>query len=143
MATRYILSEYVQQAMSEALYDKLEDGTFAGRIPSCKGVLAFSTTLRDCEDELHSTLEDWILVGLKIGHLLPVIGEIDLNKALIKTLGRLSSFFWNQTSVYGLQQHRMSIPSNVEYSIPQLRMMMKEVEGIIGRDITTGEWNTF
>ena len=80
MAIRYILSEYVQQAMSEAVYDKLEDGTFVGRIPACKGVLAFGPTLRECQDELHSTLEDWILLGLKLGHLLPVIGAIDLNR---------------------------------------------------------------
>ena len=79
MAIRYILSEYVDQAMAQAVYDKLEDGTFAGRIPVCKGVIAFGTTLRECEDELHSTLEDWILIGLKLGHPLPVIGDIDLN----------------------------------------------------------------
>ena len=77
---RYILSDYVKQAMSEAVYDKLEDDTFVGRIPPCKGVLAFGTTLRECEDELQSTLEDWILIGLKFGHSLPVIGDIDLNK---------------------------------------------------------------
>jgi predicted RNase H-like HicB family nuclease len=65
------------------VYDKLEDGTFAGRIPPCKGVVAFAATLRECEDELRSTLEDWILVGLKLGHPLPVIAEIDLNKAPI------------------------------------------------------------
>ena len=59
--------------MSEALYDKLEDGTFAGKIPSCKGVLAFGATLRECEEELRSTLEDWIWVGLKLGHPLPVV----------------------------------------------------------------------
>jgi len=80
VAVRYVLSEYVERAMSEAVYDKLEDGTFAGRIPACKGVLAFGSTLRECEEELHSTLEDWILVGLKLGHPMPVIGEIDLNK---------------------------------------------------------------
>ncbi len=79
MATRYILSEYVQQAMSQAVYDKLEDGTFSGRIPACKGVVAFASSLRDCEDELRSTLEDWILVGLKLGHKLAVIGGTDLN----------------------------------------------------------------
>jgi len=38
--TRYILSEYVEQAMAQALYDKLEDSTFSGRIPVCKGVEA-------------------------------------------------------------------------------------------------------
>jgi len=81
MATiRYILSDYVDQAMIQAVYDKLEDGTFAGRIPPCKGVIAFGNTLRECEDNLHSTLEDWILVGLKLGHSLPVIDGIDLNK---------------------------------------------------------------
>lgn len=80
MATRFILSEYVQQALSEAVYDKLEDGTFVGSITACKGVLAFGPTLRECEDELHSTLEDWILVGLKLSHPLPVIGKIDLNR---------------------------------------------------------------
>jgi len=77
---RYILSEYVEQVMAQAVYDKLEDGTFAGRIPLCKGVIAFGSTLRECEEELHSVLEDWILVGLKLGHPLPIIGGIDLNR---------------------------------------------------------------
>jgi predicted RNase H-like HicB family nuclease len=79
-AIRYILSEYVEKVMAQAVYDKLEDGTFAGKIPPCKGVIAFGKTLRECEDELHSTLEDWILVGLKLGHPLPVIDGIDLNR---------------------------------------------------------------
>jgi len=80
MAVKFILTEYVNQLMSFAIYDKLEDGTFAGRIPECKGVIAFGETLRECENELHSTLEDWILVGLKLGHKLPVVADIDLNK---------------------------------------------------------------
>jgi predicted RNase H-like HicB family nuclease len=77
---RFILTDYVNQAMANAVYDKLEDGTFAGRIPLCKGVVAFGTTLRECEDELRATLEDWIWVGLKLGHSLPVIAGIDLNQ---------------------------------------------------------------
>ena len=75
---RFILSNYVEEAMAQAIYDKLEDGTFSGRIPSCKGVIAFGKTLRECQEELRSTLEDWILLGLKLGHPLPVIGGIDL-----------------------------------------------------------------
>jgi len=77
---RFILTEYVDQAMAHAVYDKLEDGTFVGRIPPCKGVVAFGATLRECEEALRSTLEDWILVGLKLRHPLPVIASIDLNK---------------------------------------------------------------
>jgi len=84
MAIRYILSEYIEYATAQAVYDKLEDGTFAGQIPSCKGVVAFGNTLRECENELRSTPEDWILVELKLGHILPVIGDIDLNKELIR-----------------------------------------------------------
>ena len=80
MSTQYILTEYIDQAMMQAEYDKLEDGTFSGRIPVCKGVIAFGMTLRQCQNELRSTLEDWILVGLKLGHALPVIGDINLNK---------------------------------------------------------------
>ena len=80
MTTQFILSDYVEQAMAEALYDKLDDGSFSGRIPVCKGVVTFGETLRECEHELRSTLEDWLLVGLKLGHPLPVINGIDLNK---------------------------------------------------------------
>ena len=80
MVVRFILTDYVNQAMTHAVYDKLEDGSFAGRVPPCSGVVAFKTTLSDCEAELRSTLEDWILVGLKLGHSLPVIDGIDLNK---------------------------------------------------------------
>ena len=80
MSRRYILTEYVHQALERAVYDKLEDETFAARIPVCPGVVAFAPTLYRCERELRSTLEDWILLGLKLGHPLPVIGGIDLNK---------------------------------------------------------------
>lgn len=68
------------RVLAHAHYDKLEDGTFSGRIPACKGVVAFASTLVECEEQLRSTLEDWLLVGIKLGHPLPVIAGIDLNK---------------------------------------------------------------
>ena len=80
MAVRFILSDYVEAALEVAEYDKLDDGTFAGRVPDCPGTVAFGTSLRDCEAELQSTLEDWIVVGLKLRQQLPVIGGIDLNE---------------------------------------------------------------
>ena len=46
----------------------------------------------------------------------------------------------HQFMVY--EQHRLAIPSNAEYSVPQLRMMIREVQEIIGRKITADEWNT-
>ncbi len=80
MSIRFVLTEYIDKLMERAVYDKLEDGTFTGNIPECKGVIAFGKTLRECEDELRSVLEDWILVGLKLGHPLPIINKINLNK---------------------------------------------------------------
>lgn len=65
MVVRFILSGYLEQATAHTVYDKLEDGTFAGRIPPCKGVVTFGSTLRGCEDELRSTFEDWALFELK------------------------------------------------------------------------------
>jgi hypothetical protein len=77
---KYLLTEYVDQAIARADYDKLEDGTCNGRIPAGQGVVAFGVTWRQCQDELRSTLEDWIVVGLKCGHSLPVMAGIDLDK---------------------------------------------------------------
>jgi len=79
MASTFVLSDYIERALGLAEYDKLEDGTFAGRIPACKGVVSFGMTLRECETELRSTLEDWVLVGLKLGHELPLLGKMNLN----------------------------------------------------------------
>lgn len=80
MAPRYVLSDYVSEAMAQAAYEKLEDGSYAGRVSPCPGVVAFGASLRECECELRSTLEDWILVGLKLKHPLPVIDGVDLNR---------------------------------------------------------------
>ena len=53
----YVLTDYLEQALAMAVYDKLDDGTFAGRIPPCNGVIAFAASLRECEHLLRSTLE--------------------------------------------------------------------------------------
>ena len=74
------LTAYIEAALELARYDKLEDGSFAGEIPKLRVVISFGRTLRECENELRSTLEDWLLVGLRLGHKLPVLSGIDLNK---------------------------------------------------------------
>jgi predicted RNase H-like HicB family nuclease len=81
MRPRFVLSDYIDQALAAASYEELADGTFAGRIPPCPGVVAFAETSSRCEEELRSVLEDWILVGLKIGQPLPILAGIDLNRS--------------------------------------------------------------
>jgi len=45
----------------------------------------------------------------------------------------------HQFIVFG--SYRLTIPSNAEYSVPQLRMMIREVEDILNRKISVNEWN--
>jgi hypothetical protein len=41
-----------------------------------------------------------------------------------------------------LGQNRLAIPSNSEYSVPQVRMLLDEVQGIMGRGVALQEWNS-
>ncbi len=75
-----MLIEYIQKAMSLAMYDKVEDGGFAGKIPVCPGVIAFADTLYGCQEELRSVLEGWLIVKIRHGDPLPVLGKINLNR---------------------------------------------------------------
>jgi hypothetical protein len=43
-------------------------------------------------------------------------------------------------SLFSSRIIRLAIPSNAEYSVPQLRFMLKEVEAVIGRAISNDEW---
>ena len=38
--------------------------------------------------------------------------------------------------------HRLSVPSNSEYSVPQLKMMINEVKSIIDRELPVDEWSS-
>jgi len=38
--------------------------------------------------------------------------------------------------------YRLAIPSNREYSVPQLKMMLNEIEKIIDKKISANDWNT-
>ena len=83
MNGEYILTDYIERAMSYAVYEEMEkDGAYAGTIPPCLGVLAFAPTLSECKHELRSVLEEWMVVGFKLGHELPVVDGIDLNFSL-------------------------------------------------------------
>jgi predicted RNase H-like HicB family nuclease len=77
-----MLIEYITKAMSKAVYEKFEDGTYSGKIPQTPGVIAFGETLYQCQEELKSVLEGWLIVKIRHGDRLPVIGGINLNKKI-------------------------------------------------------------
>jgi predicted RNase H-like HicB family nuclease len=77
-----MLLEYINKAMSCASYDKLEDGTYVGSIDQCPGVIAFGETLYNCQNDLQSSIEGWLLVKIRHGDEIPIIGRINLNKMI-------------------------------------------------------------
>jgi predicted RNase H-like HicB family nuclease len=74
-----MLLDYINKALSNAEYDKLEEGSFSGRIPQCQGVIAFGKTLFECQKELESVLEGWLIIKIRHGDTLPVIDGLDIN----------------------------------------------------------------
>ena len=79
MESDCMLIEYINKAMGKAVYEKLEDGTYCGKILDCPGTIAFANTLYDCQNELKSVLEGWLIVKIRHGDRLPVMDGFDLN----------------------------------------------------------------
>lgn len=74
-----MLTEYIEAAMSHAQYEVIEDGTVYGEIPGLQGVWGNAATHAACVEELRDSLEGWIVLGLRLGHTLPIVNGINLN----------------------------------------------------------------
>ncbi|MCP4360453.1 MAG: type II toxin-antitoxin system HicB family antitoxin [Chloroflexi bacterium] len=77
-----MLTTYIQTAMRQATYEILEDGTFYGEISGFQGVYANADSLEICREELQEVLEGWIVLGLRLGHALPIVKGIQLDSLL-------------------------------------------------------------
>lgn len=74
-----MISKYLSEAMRRARYKILEDGSYYGWIEELPGVWATASSLEECREELQSVVEDWLVLGLKLGHHITPLGDIDLN----------------------------------------------------------------
>ena len=59
----------------------------------------------------------------------------------LRRLGFDGPFSGSKHHFLVFEQCRLTVPLNDEYSVPQLRMMLREAEAIIGREISSEEWN--
>ena len=73
-----MLTTYIQNAMRLAKYEILEDSQYYGEIPGFQGVWAQAENLEACREELQSALEDWLILGLRMGHKIPIVAGIQL-----------------------------------------------------------------
>ena len=39
-------------------------------------------------------------------------------------------------------QHRQTIPTDSEFSVPQIRMLLRQVESIVARPVSLAEWDS-
>jgi predicted RNase H-like HicB family nuclease len=74
-----MITAYIQAAMAQAHYEILEDSTFYGEISSFQGVFANADTLEACRNDLQEVLEGWIILGLRLGHVLPKVDGLQLD----------------------------------------------------------------
>jgi predicted RNase H-like HicB family nuclease len=66
--------------MRKAHYEILPNNEgYFGKIEGLQGVWANADSLEACREELKEVLEEWILLGIKMGHAIPIINGIDLN----------------------------------------------------------------
>ena len=60
----------------------------------------------------------------------------------LRRLGFDGPFIGTRHQFMVFSQRRLAIPSYSEYSVPQLRMMVREFENILGREVLAEEWAT-
>jgi predicted RNase H-like HicB family nuclease len=77
-----MITKYLSEAMRRAKYKIMEDGSYYGWIEELPGVWATASSLEECREELQSVVEDWLFLGLKLGHHIVPLGDIDLNTQL-------------------------------------------------------------
>ena len=59
----------------------------------------------------------------------------------LRTLGFAGPFSGRRHQFMRLNRQRITVPSNEEFPVPQLRMLLKQVEFVLGREIAADEWN--
>ncbi len=59
----------------------------------------------------------------------------------LRTLGFDGPFSGTRHQFLVYQENRLTIPSNEEYSVPQLKVMLREAGVILKREIALEEWN--
>ena len=70
--------EYCQKAIEKAEYKKLDDGTWFSEIPGFKGVWANAGTVEDRRKELITFLEEWIILKLRDGEIIPEVDGLSV-----------------------------------------------------------------
>jgi hypothetical protein len=72
------LSFYIEAAILGASYKQLENTTYYAEIPGFQGLFVHADKRDKCTLLLRKALKGWIVLGLQLGHPLPVISGVNL-----------------------------------------------------------------
>ena len=98
-----MLIDYIRAAMKRTKFEQLRDGTVYGSIPGFSGVWANAKTEAACRRQLRGVLEEWILLGLKLNHPLPIIEDMDLNNLFYEVVHEKQTFDACQATPVGAE----------------------------------------
>lgn len=76
-----MLTEYVEEALKRARYEKIEDEEpYYGEVGELQGVWATGKTLEECRSNLKEVIEGWILLSIKRGLEIPALGTNEIRE---------------------------------------------------------------
>lgn len=71
-----MILKYIDKALRRARYTQPDPGVFCGTVPGLRGVVATASTLETCRDQLAEIIEEWVLVRVARGLVVPPIGGV-------------------------------------------------------------------
>ena len=81
-----MICEYIEAALTKAKYEIIKDEEpYYGEVPELEGVWATGKTLEECRQKLIEVIEGWIMIKLRKGLPIPLIGgcKIEEPKELV------------------------------------------------------------
>ena len=74
-----MLLQYIEAAIKQAEYKKLENNTWFGEIPGFQGVWANASSVENCRSEFIEVLEEWLILKIKDNDTLPTIDNLSIS----------------------------------------------------------------
>ena len=79
-----MFAEYITAALRRAEYKIIEsDEPIFASVPGLNGVWATGKTFEEARAELIEVIEEWLVLGIKLGHPIPAIGNAIIDVPII------------------------------------------------------------
>lgn len=73
-----MISRYLAEALRRARYVALPGSGYAATVRGLRGVVAHARSLEECRAQLAEVVEEWVLVRVARGLLIPRLGKVSI-----------------------------------------------------------------